>query len=230
MSRLLLLIADIGGYTGYMRMHRIGLAHAQANTARLLEAVIDAVPMLELREIEGDAAFMSTSRSGELAAGNAIDAAVSMHRAFHVEQERMKALNLCTCAGCVAVGTLKLKCVAHVGDVVEQTIRTARNVVGLDVILVHRMLKNPVPVEEYVLLSDELFGTCDAAIRDMANAVDHELEGIGRARSYYVDLEALAEPLPPAARITLAARAAETFRTIRGGFPYVIGLRKLRHR
>ena len=56
----LLVIADIGGYTRFMRLHRMSLAHAQENTLRLLDAVIDAEPRLRLVGIEGDAAF-STS-------------------------------------------------------------------------------------------------------------------------------------------------------------------------
>jgi hypothetical protein len=64
-SRALLLIADIGGYTRYMSLHRVGLAHAQANVARLLEAVIDAAPSgLEVVEIEGDAVFFSRPADG----------------------------------------------------------------------------------------------------------------------------------------------------------------------
>jgi len=58
-ERTLLLIADIGGYTEYMRTHRMSLAHAEVNTARLLEAVIDAAGDFDLIEIEGDAAFPS---------------------------------------------------------------------------------------------------------------------------------------------------------------------------
>ncbi|MDQ3451531.1 MAG: DUF2652 domain-containing protein, partial [Actinomycetota bacterium] len=58
-ARWLLLIADIGGYTDYMRSHRMSLAHAEVNTARLLEKVIDAAPGFELIEIEGDAAFLA---------------------------------------------------------------------------------------------------------------------------------------------------------------------------
>ena len=58
-GRSLLLIADIGGYTEYMRFHRMSLAHAEVNTGRLLEKVIDAVPGFELIEIEGDAAFLA---------------------------------------------------------------------------------------------------------------------------------------------------------------------------
>ena len=34
----LLLIADIGGYTRFMNLHRMSLAHAQENTPRLLDA------------------------------------------------------------------------------------------------------------------------------------------------------------------------------------------------
>ena len=58
-QRSLLLIADIGGYTEYMRTHRMSLAHAEVNTARLLKKVIDAVGDFDLIEIEGDAAFLA---------------------------------------------------------------------------------------------------------------------------------------------------------------------------
>ena len=57
-QRALLLIADIGGYTRFMKVHRINLAHAQYVVGRLLEAVIDAArPRFKLAKLEGDAAF-----------------------------------------------------------------------------------------------------------------------------------------------------------------------------
>ena len=56
-QRALLLLADIVGYTTFMRLHRINLAHSQDITQRLLEAMVDAVPSLRLVEIEGDAVF-----------------------------------------------------------------------------------------------------------------------------------------------------------------------------
>ena len=58
-ERAVLLIADIGGYTDYMSTHRMSLAHAEVNTSRMLDRMIDAVPGYELIEIEGDAAFLS---------------------------------------------------------------------------------------------------------------------------------------------------------------------------
>jgi hypothetical protein len=61
----LLVIADIGGYTRFMKLHRTSLAHAQENTSRLLEAIIDAAPV-ELSGLEGDAAFLyATEPSAE---------------------------------------------------------------------------------------------------------------------------------------------------------------------
>jgi hypothetical protein len=227
-SRALLVIADIGGYTRYMKMHRIGLAHAQTNMARLLEAVVDAVPDLDLIEIEGDAAFLAKTRPGDGTASAARRAALAMHRAFHEEQQKMVAANLCRCAGCRTVGTLRLKCVAHVGDVAEQTIRDRTKLVGVDVILVHRLLKNEVPVEEYVLLSEELYGSGEEV--GSARAIDQELEGLGRVRAYFLDLEDITEPLPPAPPPSLAKRLGITLRTVQGGAPYVMGLRRLPRR
>src|ERR687897_3363225 len=98
-ERSLLVIADIGGYTEYMSTHRMSLAHAEVNTARLLEAVIDAAPQFELIEIEGDAAFLSRD-AGTLDDGGpvaaVIQAAAVMHRAFHLERGNV-VTNLCPC-------------------------------------------------------------------------------------------------------------------------------------
>ncbi len=49
-QRALLIIADISGYTRFMRFRRMSLAHAQDMVARLLEAVIDAARGLRLIE------------------------------------------------------------------------------------------------------------------------------------------------------------------------------------
>src|SRR6266540_4110486 len=116
-ERALLLIADISGYTDYMGSHRMSLGHAEANTARLLEKVVDAARDFDLIEIEGDAAFLS--READALDGNATlaaitEAAVAMHRAFHVER-RLVELNLCPCDSCTQTSELKLKFVAHVG-------------------------------------------------------------------------------------------------------------------
>src|SRR5438270_5586768 len=198
-ERAVLLIADIGGYTDYMRAHRMSLAHAEVNTARLLEKVIDAAPDFDLIEIEGDAAFLSR-QADTLDRGDAVSAttqaARDMHRAFHLERQHV-ATNLCPCDGCVQADNLKLKFVAHIGEVATQTIRQQRKLVGIDVILVHRLLKNSVPAAEYVLFSEELYRAGEAALPGAAHEVSQDLEGIGPVHAYFVELEDLGGSLPP---------------------------------
>lgn len=57
-ERAVLVIADIGRYTRFMREHKFSLAHAQDTVAQLLEAVIDAARPLKVAKLEGDAAFL----------------------------------------------------------------------------------------------------------------------------------------------------------------------------
>jgi class 3 adenylate cyclase len=229
-ERAVLLIADIGGYTEYMRSHRMSLAHAEVNTARLLEKVIEAARDFDLIEIEGDAAFLSRQADTpdhDAAVSATTKAAVGMHRAFHLERQHV-ATNLCPCDGCVQADNLKLKFVAHIGEVATQTIKQQRKLVGIDVILVHRLLKNPVQAPEYVLFSEELYRTGDAALPDPVHEVSQELEGIGPVRAYFVDIEDLAGSLPPLPDPPWLGRLGRTVDVVGRGLPYMLGLRRRR--
>jgi hypothetical protein len=228
--RSLLLIADIGGYTEYMRFHRMSLAHAEVNTARLLEKVIDAVPQFDLIEIEGDAAFLSRqtgTMDGDAPVAMTLQAASAMHRAFHLERQYV-ATNLCPCNGCTQANNLKLKFVAHIGEVAIQTIRQQRKLVGIDVILVHRLLKNAVEVPEYVLVSEELYRTADTPMPGPAQEVSQDVEGIGPVRAYFVDVADLPGALPPLPDPSLLGRVRRTLAVAGSGLPYMLGLRRRR--
>src|SRR5215208_4787257 len=199
--RALLLVADIGGYTEYMQSHRTILGHAEAATRRLLEKVVDAAGGFDLIEIEGDAAFLS--RDADAPGGGGADlaaiteAAVAMHRAFHAER-RLVEQNLCPCESCTQTNDLKLKFVAHVGEVATQTIKRRRKLIGMDVIFVHRLLKNPVQVPEYVLLSEDLYRSGGTSPPEaVVHEVSQDLEGIGPVRTYYAEVEDIAGPRAP---------------------------------
>lgn len=229
-ARALLLIADMGGYTNYMRTHRFSLAHAEVNTARLLEKVIDAAPGFDLIEIEGDAAFLSLDAAA-LEPGAAVTevlrAAVTMRRAFHLERAYVEA-NLCPCSGCKEIGNLRLKFVAHIGEVATQTIRQRSKPVGIEVILVHRMLKNPVEVPEYVLLSEELYRAGEGAVAAPVHEISMDLEAIGPVRSYFVDVEDVDGSLPALPALSWRGRLASTAAAAGLGMPYLLGLRRRR--
>src|SRR3954454_23905605 len=185
-----------------MQFHRSLLGHAEAATTRLLEKVVDAARDFDLIEIEGDAAFLSREADaldGAATLRSITDAAVAMHRAFHVER-RLVELNLCPCDSCTQTGDLKLKFVAHVGEVATQTIKRRRKLVGMDVIFVHRLLKNPVEVPEYVLLSEELYQSSGgpAGASGPIDQDAQDLESIGPVQTYFMAVDDLAGPLPPA--------------------------------
>ncbi|GAA5091351.1 DUF2652 domain-containing protein [Microbacterium yannicii] len=229
-ERTALLIADIGGYTEYMGSHRMTLAHAEVNTARMLESIVRAAHGFQLVEIEGDAAFLSRradARDPDTTLTDILRLAVMMHRAFHLERDYV-VQNLCPCGGCRQARNLTLKFVAHVGDVAIQRIGGRSKLVGIDVILVHRLLKNSVGIPEYVLLTEELCRTDAASLPASAGELAPDLEGIGTIRAYFVDVADLdhvdeASPAP-----TLRSRLGSTFSAVGRGLPYMLGTRKPR--
>ncbi len=63
-------------------------------------------------------------------------------------------MDVCSCEACTRIGELKLKQVVHTGNVDFEKINNSEKLFGVDVIVVHRMLKNSVPSQEYVMMTD----------------------------------------------------------------------------
>ncbi|HZI14749.1 MAG TPA: DUF2652 domain-containing protein, partial [Myxococcus sp.] len=172
-EKALLLIADIGGYTRFMKQHRFSLAHAQDTVAQLLEAVIDASGRFKLAKLEGDAAFF-------YAVGDDVTAftqqVADIRRAFLTRKEQLILDRLCNCDGCTQVNALTLKFVVHSGEVAFQKVKHLTELAGVDVILVHRMLKNEVPVSEYVLMTDTVLQQFAPELRQHTRSLEHEFE------------------------------------------------------
>ena len=88
-----MLIADIAGYTRFMKFHRSSLAHAQEIIAQLLEAVIHATSRrLALAKLEGDAAFFYAAfPPGEEPSLEFVgEQAAAIYRAFHARVSDLK--------------------------------------------------------------------------------------------------------------------------------------------
>lgn len=223
-EKAVLLIADIGGYTRFMREHRFSLAHAQDTVARLLEAVIDAAGPFKLAKLEGDAAFFYST--GEKYQGLARGIA-DIRRAFLRERERLSSVSAwCNCSGCAQIGGLKLKFVSHAGEVAFQRIKHLTELAGVDVILVHRMLKNDVPVAEYVLMTDAVLAGLPEDLRRLAQSLEHEFEGIGTTKTHYVDLERIAIEAPGRHSGGFWARLWHKLSQEARSLPYVLGFKK----
>jgi uncharacterized protein YndB with AHSA1/START domain len=189
-----LVIADISGYTGFLAGAE--LDHAQDILADLMGTVVNAFrPTFKLAKLEGDAAFV-------YAIAEAVDAAQlqdTIERCYFAFRRRLRDVrqaSACECNACILVPNLDLKVVAHQGRIIRQRIASSEELLGSDVIVVHRLLKNH--VEEatgfpaYALYS----AACVAAmgLDDPASAglVEHreEFEGVGEIVGWVRDLHA----------------------------------------
>ena len=185
----------------------------------------------DLIEIEGDAAFLSRQADaldGDATVAAMTEAVVGMHRAFHSER-RYVAANLCPCDGCEQADNLKLKFVAHVGEVATQTISDRRKLVG------HRRDPRPSAAEEPrrrrpSTSSSPRSSTGPAAPRCpiRVQEISQDLEGIGPVRTYFADIEDVAGPLPPLPDPRWLGRIGRTLDVAGRGLPYMLGLRRRR--
>ena len=157
LKHVALVIADIGGYTRFIRLHKTTLLHAEEIISQLLETVIAHASFpLTLNKLEGDAALLY-AEMGEAETAAARDIAwqvTAFFSAFHAKAEELsRNRSNCPCDACQHILDLRLKAVLHHGVVAIRKIRQFEELTGEDVIMAHRLLKNSVSKPEYILMS-----------------------------------------------------------------------------
>jgi uncharacterized protein YndB with AHSA1/START domain len=136
------LIADISGYTGYLV--DVELDHAQDILADLVGAVVTALrPNFRLAKLEGDAAF--TFATVETIDGSMLlDTIERCYFGFRRRRRDVRQATSCECNACSRIPDLDLKFVVHHGEAIIQKVAGRQELLGSDVIVAHRLLKNEV--------------------------------------------------------------------------------------
>ncbi|HEV2250509.1 MAG TPA: DUF2652 domain-containing protein [Candidatus Limnocylindria bacterium] len=150
----LLVMADISGYTAFVS----GTEHEHSREilAELIENIAKSFGgKLSIDQVEGDALCCTTERTGVEVA----DWLRETFATFHRRLRDMRAATTCPCHACRMIGSLGLKFIVHRGTYSRQVVAGVTQLHGADVNLVHRLLKNTVPLREYLLATD-------AAMRD----------------------------------------------------------------
>lgn len=154
----ILLVADISGYTRFMKHHVVSITHAKQIVVRLLKAIIKASKSpLKVSELEGDAVFFYAvlpEKNPEKVIHQVKDMILQLFNYFYEELGVLRNMRICTCEACRKSGYLKLKQVVHIGEIEIEKIDKSEKLFGLDVIVVHRMLKNSVPSNQYVMMTE----------------------------------------------------------------------------
>ena len=186
------LIADISGYTGYLA--DVELDHAQDILADLVGAVVTALrPNFRLAKLEGDAAF--TYMSAEKVDGSMLlDTIERCYFGFRRRRRDVRQATSCECNACVRIPDLDLKFVVHFGEAIVQKVAGRQELLGSDVIIVHRLLKNEVvekhKIDAYALISQACIDATDldpVALGLMPHAETYDR--IGDVPGWVLDLD-----------------------------------------
>ena len=189
-ERVVLILADISGYTRFMLANQKAIAHGQMVITKLLEELIREVEIpLEVKEIEGDAVFLYAIKPDDDAAweetrqliGRKL---VGFFEAFARGILAGSEFALCSCPSCQNIDQLKLKIVVHSGEAVFHEVGRFSDLSGVDVILVHRLLKNSVPSDEYVLMTESAYRDIEFPTEVEVRRGEEKYEGFGAIRTY----------------------------------------------
>jgi len=136
-----LILADISGYTSFLA--RVELEHAQEILTDLLEVIVDRFKsLLTISKLEGDAVFAYVDETNMARAETLLELIESTYVAFRQRRNSSKRATICTCKACQSMPSLELKFFVHHGNFMVQHIAGIQELVGSDVNLVHRLMKN----------------------------------------------------------------------------------------
>jgi Protein of unknown function (DUF2652) len=187
-----MLIADISGYTGYLA--DVELEHAQDILADLIGAVVSALrPNFRLAKLEGDAAF-TYAPSESIDGSMLLDTIERCYFGFRRRRRDVRQATSCECNACARIPDLDLKFVVHFGQAIIQKVAGRQELVGSDVILVHRLLKNDVValmgINSYALITEQCIAASGLSPTELGmTRHDESYERIGTVACWVHDLD-----------------------------------------
>src|SRR5258706_1571677 len=208
-----LVLADISGYTSYLA--GVELDHAQGVLADLLENIVASFKsLLVISKLEGDAVSGYVAESQVSRGETLIELVEATYMAFRERRDAVGRNTSCTCNACRSIPNLDLKFIIHHGDYMNQSIAGIAELVGSDVNLVHRLLKNHVAEatgwRAYALFTgqslEHLVVPCDP--RDLHAQTEH-YEHLGDVLTYSLDLHKRHDELSAARNIVVDDQDAD---------------------
>lgn len=151
------ILTDISGYTEFLTKSE--LEHAQQALQNLFDAQLAHIKFpFVISGFRGDAIFIYVPESNFCEPQSLLEALEKLYFIFADTLRQMIHNTTCPCRACKNLSALDLKMVIHHGEYVIQKLGDREELLGADVIVPHRMLKNHViqktGIESYALFSD----------------------------------------------------------------------------
>lgn len=152
-NQTLLFIPDISGFTDFVNTTEIN--HSRHIISELLELIINSDKSgMSVSEIEGDAVLFFKGVVPSIS--DLLEQCKHTFINFHNHLQRYNTERICRCGACETASRLSLKFIIHAGQVEKININDYQKLHGSDVILAHRLLKNSIESNEYILISDNI--------------------------------------------------------------------------
>lgn len=197
-------LADIGGYTQFLT--GVGMEHAKEITSDLFNAMLKANgKRWKVAKIEGDCIFFY--REGREPTDALLAHIRTLYEEFCTHVIDIAARASCPCGACTRTNQLTLKFVVHAGEFDVQKIGNREELIGPDLVVAHRLLKNSIPIDEYVLLTSECSGGPAAQALPASEGQD-EYGDVGLVSYTYLDLETVRDEIEKKMRFFVAADQA----------------------
>lgn len=204
-QEVILIITDISGYTRFMLSNRQSLLHGQIIITELTKAIIAQVDIpLEISKLEGDAIFLyalkMNAASWQDTSRQIGQKLLAFLSAFSDKLLELGQSNTCPCDACTFVEELSLKIVVHSGQALLYQIGKFEELSGVDVIIVHRLLKNSVAASEYILMTKAAYQDVQFPVEIPVTPGEESYDDIGKIKTYIyfpsTTPESVALPVP----------------------------------
>ena len=187
LKQVSMVLLDISGYTSFIKWHEMSLLHAEQIISELLESAIGSLDgLLTLNKLEGDAAFLYTEvdELNTTIPKEIIEKVNNSFERFNTLQKKLigSGEGGCPCEACCKIDQLKLKAVLHHGEVAIKRLRQFEELAGKDVIIIHRLLKNSIDKNEYILITDDFYKLSGSGTYGEPDIRTEHCEGIGNVK------------------------------------------------
>ncbi len=192
-----LLLADITGYTSYLS--KVELDHAQGILTDLLEAIVNRVKLcMTISKLEGDAVFAYAPETFVPSGERMFELVEDIYMAFRDRVDAIHRRTTCECRACQAIPTLDLKFFVHHGEYILQHVSGITELLGSDVNLIHRLMKNHISEttgwRAYALFTEKALSHIEYK-PDELHPQSENYEHLGDVQTYSYDLHPRYESL-----------------------------------
>ncbi len=187
------IITDISGYTEFLTQSE--LEHAHQALQNLFDAQLQYIKFpLKISGFRGDAIFIYTPEACFVNPQSFVEMLERLYIVFADALRQMQFNTTCPCRACKNLKSLDLKMCIHYGEYIIQKLGDREELLGADVIVPHRMLKNDVikqtGIHSYALFSEAAANALELQkLCDPLASYKEEYEHIGEVNMLVHDLK-----------------------------------------